>query len=69
MYKEVLRSIDDVSIYPLISLVVFIIFFIVMLIGVYRTNKSVVDAMAIMPISDDGTIDTQDPHKPQSHVK
>lgn len=68
MYKEVLRSIDNISIYPLISLVVFIIFFIVMLIGVYRTNKTIVDAMAVMPISDDGTLNNNDPHKPQSHV-
>lgn len=68
MYKEVLRSIDNISIYPLISLVVFILFFIVMLIGVSRTKNSVVDAMAVMPISDDGTIDTEQPHKPQSHV-
>lgn len=69
MYKEVLRSIDDISIYPVISLMVFIIFFIVMLIGVYKTNKTVVDAMAVMPINDDGTITTHNTSKPQSHVE
>ena len=40
MYKEVLRSIEDIEIMPLISLMVFMLFFIGMFIWVVTVDKN-----------------------------
>lgn len=53
MYKEVLRSIEDIEIMPLISLVVFMLFFIGMFIWVVTVDKKYVDHMKSLPLNDD----------------
>ncbi|MDX2247581.1 MAG: cbb3-type cytochrome c oxidase subunit 3 [Bacteroidia bacterium] len=50
MYKEVLRSIEDVSLFPIIAILVFVIFFVLMLIYVIRMDKSSVETMASLPL-------------------
>jgi len=53
MYKEVLRSIEDIEIMPLISLMVFMLFFIGMFIWVITVDKKYVEHMKSLPLNDD----------------
>jgi cytochrome c oxidase cbb3-type subunit 4 len=53
MYKEVLRSIEDIEIMPLISLMVFMLFFIGMFIWVVTVDKKYVEHMKSLPLNDD----------------
>lgn len=51
MYKEILRSIDNVEIYPVFSFVLFGLFFIGMLILVFRLDKKHINDMSNLPLS------------------
>lgn len=53
MYKEVLRSIDQVAIWPIISLVIFFAFFIGMVWRVYTTDKEQVNEISELPLHDE----------------
>lgn len=53
MYKEVLRSIDQVAIWPIISLVIFFAFFVGMVWRVYTTDKKLVNEISELPLHDD----------------
>ena len=55
MYKEVLRSIDHVAIWPIISLVIFFAFFVGMVWRVYTTDKKLVNEISELPLHDDDT--------------
>jgi hypothetical protein len=55
MYKEVLRSIEDISLFPVISIVIFIAFFTVLMVYVIRMDRRSVKQMASLPL------DTQEP--------
>lgn len=50
MYKEVLRSIDSVGIFPVISFVIFFTFFIFLLVQVWRYDRSLMGKMSSLPI-------------------
>ena len=50
MYKEVLRSIDSVGIFPVISFVIFFTFFIFLLVQVWRSDKSLMGKISALPI-------------------
>ncbi|PSL04866.1 CcoQ/FixQ family Cbb3-type cytochrome c oxidase assembly chaperone [Cecembia rubra] len=52
MKKEILSSIENVEIYPIISLLIFVIFFIGMFIWVIRVDKSYINHMKDMPFND-----------------
>lgn len=52
MYKNILQSIDNVAIWPIISFVIFFSFFIVLLWWVFTVNKSFIDHMSQMPMND-----------------
>ena len=54
MYKEILRSIAGIEIYPVISLVVFVTFFTLVLVRVVRMDRSRVDRLARLPLDGDG---------------
>ncbi|MGM0587185.1 MAG: cbb3-type cytochrome oxidase subunit 3 [Bacteroidota bacterium] len=56
MYKYVLRSIDGISIFPIIGLVLFFGFFIGLLVYVLRKDRSHWDQLAEMPLHDDEPI-------------
>ena len=47
--KHNLTSIDGVSIYPIISLLIFFLFFAVMITWVYRMRKTEVDELSNIP--------------------
>ena len=53
MYKELLRSIEDIEIYPIISLVMFVLFFVGMFIWIFQVDKTYVDHMKNMPFNDE----------------
>lgn len=52
MYKEILRSIENIEIYPIISLLIFVTFFVGMFIWVVRVPKSYVDHMESLPMDE-----------------
>ena len=49
MYKEILQSIEGVSIYPIISLVVFVLFFAIILIWMFKVAKNYFKKMENLP--------------------
>lgn len=53
MYSDMLQSIEGVTIFPLISLVLFFVFFVGMLIKVFRMDKSHLNEMSQMPLNQD----------------
>lgn len=53
MQKEILRSIENIEIYPIISLLIFVIFFVGMFWWVVRVDKSYIDHMKEMPLKDE----------------
>jgi cytochrome c oxidase cbb3-type subunit 4 len=50
MIRNLLQSIEGVEIYPLISLVVFIIFFLVILVWMFRIDKNYIKEMEQLPL-------------------
>jgi cbb3-type cytochrome oxidase subunit 3 len=54
MYKDVLRAIDGIWFYPVVSLVIFVLFFTTVFLWVFRMRKSEAIELAAMPL-DDGT--------------
>jgi fructose-specific phosphotransferase system IIC component len=52
MYKEALRSIEGIQIYPIISLAIFGLFFISLIIWVIRVDKEYIAKMSNLPILD-----------------
>ncbi len=53
MYKNVLQSIEGITIYPIISFIVFGLFFIVMLIWLIRADKNYLSRMSNLPLEND----------------
>ena len=53
MYKEVLRSIEGVDIYPVISLALFFLFFSFMMFRVAKMKKKDVQYLSSMPTTED----------------
>jgi cytochrome c oxidase cbb3-type subunit 4 len=51
--KHNLTSIDGVSIYPIISLLIFFLFFAVMITWVYRMRKPEVDELSNLPFDNE----------------
>ena len=54
MYKNILQSIDNVAIWPVISFVIFFLFFLILLWYVITVDKSFIHYMKKLP-SHDGT--------------
>jgi cbb3-type cytochrome oxidase subunit 3 len=50
MYKEALRSIEGIQIYPIISLAIFGLFFIGLIIWVLNADKKYIEEMSNLPI-------------------
>jgi cbb3-type cytochrome oxidase subunit 3 len=55
MYKEVLRNIDNIAIWPVISFVIFFLFFIGLLWWTFRADKRFINYMSNMPVEDERT--------------
>lgn len=52
MYKDVLRSIEGIDLYPVISLVIFVLFFTSVFLWVFRMRKADAAALAALPLED-----------------
>jgi len=52
MYKNVLQSIDNIEIWPVISFLIFFSFFLGLLIWVFTVDKKYVNKMKSMPMDD-----------------
>nr|WP_225586817.1 cbb3-type cytochrome c oxidase subunit 3 [Algoriphagus sp. Y33] len=61
MYKEVLRSMENVEIFPIISLIIFVLFFIGVAIWAMRVPKEYVDHMSSLPMDDDNELTDNQP--------
>jgi cytochrome c oxidase cbb3-type subunit IV len=53
MYKNVLQGISNIELWPVISFVIFFVFFICLLWWVFTVDKSFINKMAAMPIEND----------------
>ena len=53
MYKEVLRNIDNIAIWPVISFVIFFLFFIGLLWYTFSADKTFIAHMSNMPFEGD----------------
>lgn len=61
MYKEVLRSIENIEIYPVISLLIFVTFFMGVFFWVKSIPKDVVDHLKSLPMENDDDITPSQP--------
>ncbi|MGM0945117.1 MAG: cbb3-type cytochrome c oxidase subunit 3 [Bacteroidota bacterium] len=61
MYKEVLRSIENIEIYPIISLLIFVLFFLGVFVWVKTMPKDVVDHLKSLPMEEDEEITKKQP--------
>lgn len=59
MYKEVLRSIEGIGLYPIISLVVFFLFFTTVFLWVARMRREEAEKLGSMPLDDEETTEPE----------
>lgn len=50
MYKQVLEHINGVEIYPVISLLIFFVFFIALIVWMIKADKSYISRMSALPL-------------------
>ncbi len=53
MYKNVLQSMTDVAIWPVISFIIFFVFFIALLAYVFLVDKKFIQYMKSLPMDDE----------------
>jgi cytochrome c oxidase cbb3-type subunit IV len=53
MKKDILSSIENIEIYPIISLLIFVIFFVGMFIWVIKADRNYINHMKEMPFNDE----------------
>ena len=53
MFKEVLQSIEGVEFYTIISMIVFILFFIGMTIWLFKVDRNYIKIMSELPLNED----------------
>ncbi len=53
MFKHYFERVHNVEVWPIISLIIFVTFFIGLLIYVWKIKKSHVEHMEIMPLAED----------------
>lgn len=59
MYKNVLQSIENIEIWPVISFVIFFVFFVCLLLWTFTADKKFIDRMKSLPVEEnDNTKDT-----------
>jgi len=55
MYKETLRAIDGIGLFPVVSLLLFVTVFTLAIVRVLRMDRGVVARLASQPLDGDGT--------------
>ncbi len=61
MYKNVLQGIDNIAIWPVISFVIFFLFFICLLWWVFTADKTYIDKMKGLPIEKSDAVESPNP--------
>lgn len=56
MYKELLQSIEGIEVYPIISLIVFVLFFAIILLWMFKVDKNYIKKMENLPLDNDEEI-------------
>jgi cytochrome c oxidase cbb3-type subunit 4 len=52
MYKNILQNIDHIAVWPVISFVIFFVFFLCLLLWVITADKKVIDKMKSLPLDE-----------------
>ena len=52
MYKEVLRAIVGIEVFPVLSLLIFLTVFVVMLVWVFRMDRAALATYSSLPLQD-----------------
>lgn len=52
MYKNVLQGIENIEIWPVISFLIFFIFFLCLLFWVFTADKKFIEKMKMLPMDD-----------------
>jgi cytochrome c oxidase cbb3-type subunit 4 len=55
MYKNVLQSIENIEVWPVVSFVIFFVFFLCLLLWVFTADKKFIDKMKSLPLEDGKT--------------
>jgi len=50
LIKELLQSVEGVSVYPIISLLVFVLFFVIILVWMLKVDKNYIKKMENLPL-------------------
>ena len=50
MINELLQSVEGVSVYPIISLIVFVLFFVIILVWMLKVDKNYIKKMENLPL-------------------
>jgi cbb3-type cytochrome oxidase subunit 3 len=53
MIKEYLQSIDGINVYPIISLIVFVLFFSAIIIWLFKVDKNYINKMENLPFENE----------------
>ena len=53
MFKEVLQSIEGVEFYTIVSMIIFILFFIGMTIWLFKVDKKYIKTMSELPLNEE----------------
>ena len=61
MYKEVLRSIEGVEIYPIVALLIFFSFFLAVVVRAFTADKEKLRQMAMLPLDASAEADSSTP--------
>ena len=67
MFKEVLQSIEGIGIYPLISMGVFLVFFMIVIIWYFKADKKYLENMSNLPLDNDQVINSNNTGKNHDH--
>ena len=62
MFKHYFEGAENIAIGPVISLIIFFVFFIVLLYWVFKVDKAFIKKMGELPLNDD-TVDNQNLHE------
>jgi len=63
MYKDVLRSMDGIELFPSISLILFFSFFVILIIYLIRTGKDFWEDAANIPLDSEIIFNPKNPEK------
>ena len=56
MYKDILNQIDHVAIWPVVSFIIFFLFFLGLLWWVFAVDKIFIEKMGKLPLEDESTV-------------